>query len=469
MDYFLAIDMGASSGRCVLASLQHGKLVLEEVHRFANGMIEREGHLCWDVDHLFAEILTGLRACAARGTLPTSMGIDTWGVDFVLLDADNRPVGLPVAYRDKRTEHSYETIDACIAPEALYRITGLQRQPFNTICQLVAIQQQNPDWLERAQKLLLMPDYFHFLLTDVTRCEYTNASTTQLLCAETKDWSWDVIEALGLPNRIFQELHMPGTYVGDLSPAVQAQIGFNCRVVLPPTHDTASAVVAVPSTTHEVLYISSGTWSLFGTELEKPLCTPQSQACNFTHEGGYAFRYRYLKNIMGLWMIQSVKKCFDDADAPYTYAQICDAAKTAEICSQVNCDDPRFFAPENMCEAIQAACRETQQQVPQTIGEFAAVVYASLAARYASAAQEIETLTQQNYPAIHLVGGGSKDEYLNALTASATGKTVWAGPTEATAIGNLLVQMIHAGIFPDLAAAKTCVLNSFPIQRFNPH
>lgn len=461
--YYLAVDIGASSGRHMLAHLEDGKIVLEEIYRFSNEMIDRKGYKVWNVRRLFQEILSGMKKCAELGKIPYSMGIDTWAVDYVLLDADDRKIGETVAYRDKRTYGMDEEVYKLVTEEQLYTRTGIQKQIFNTIYQLMALKRMEPAHLERAESFLMIPDYFHFLLTGQKVQEYTNATTTQLINPKTRNWDDELIRKLGIKRSIFKEIKMAGYEVGDLEPEIQNQVGFNCKVVLPPTHDTASAVVAVPAQEDENLYISSGTWSLMGTEQLQANCSRESRVRNFTNEGGYNYRYRFLKNIMGLWMIQSVRK---ELVPDMNFSEICTLAEQEEITSLVDVNDERFLAPDSMVEEVRTACWETMQQVPKTIGEIAAVIYNSLANCYAMAAKEIETITGQKYQELHIVGGGANADFLNKLTAKYTGKTVLAGPTEATALGNISVQMITAGEFADLKEARECIYHSFEIKLY---
>lgn len=461
--YYLAVDIGASSGRHMLAHLEDGKIVLEEIYRFSNEMIDRKGYKVWNVRRLFQEILSGMKKCAELGKIPYSMGIDTWAVDYVLLDENDRRIGETVVYRDKRTYGMDEEVYKLITEEQLYLRTGIQKQIFNTIYQLMALKKTEPGQLERAETFLMVPDYFNFLLTGRKVQEYTNATTTQLVNPATKDWDDELLEKLGIKRNIFQEIKMAGCEVGELEQEIQKQVGFNCKVILPPTHDTASAVVAVPSRKEETLYISSGTWSLMGTERLQADCSKESMLHNFTNEGGYGYRYRFLKNIMGLWMIQSVRK---ELVPDMSFAEICELAEKEKITSLVDVNDERFLAPESMVEEVRSACWETLQQVPKTIGEIAAVIYNSLANCYAMAAKEIEIITGQKYQELHIVGGGANADFLNKLTAKYTGKTVLAGPTEATALGNISVQMITAGEFADLKEARECIYHSFEIKLY---
>ncbi len=463
--YYLAIDIGASSGRHILAHLEENRMVLEEVHRFPNGMVEKDGEHVWDVDELFRQIKLGLKKCAQLGKIPVSVGVDTWGVDFVLLDGDGARIGNAVAYRDGRTRGMDDEVYKIIPEDELHARTGIEKAIFNTIYQLMALKVKKPEHLEKAHTMLLMPDYFHYMLSGVAATEYTEATTGQLVSPETKDWDMELIERLGYPKRIFQRMVTPGTVLGELTAEVQAEVGFNCKVVEPATHDTGSAVIAVPTDSDDALYISSGTWSLMGTELMEANCSPESKANNLTNEGGYGYRFRYLKNIMGLWMIQSVKK---EIGGDLGFGEICEMASKCSIPSIVDCNDDRFLAPANMTEEVQAACRESGQQVPEGLAQVASVIYNSLARCYAETIRQIEGITGRKYDKIHIVGGGSNAEYLNRLTAAATGIPVYAGPTEATAIGNIAAQMMATGELADLKAARACVFRSFSITTYQP-
>ncbi len=461
--YYLAVDIGASSGRHMLASMQDGKMQLEEVYRFPNGMDDKNGTLCWDVDRLFAEIKNGLKKCKEIGKIPVSMAIDTWGVDYVLLDQDDRILGDTVGYRDSRTEGMDEKVYEVIPQDELYARTGIQKQIFNTVYQLMAVKESHPEYLEQAESILMIPDYFHFLLTGVKKNEYTNATTGQLVSPKTNDWDYELIEMLGYNPKMFRPVSMSGTVVGDFTEEVQKEVGFNCTVVLPATHDTGSAVLAVPTNDDDAVYISSGTWSLMGIERKEADCSMESMKANFTNEGGYDHRFRYLKNIMGLWMIQSVKKEFTE---DLSFAQICEMASKETIPSIVDCNDDCFLAPKSMIKAVQDFCSRTGQQVPETVGEISSVIYNSLAKCYGDTVQEIEEITGKKYSTIYVVGGGSNAGYLNELTAKYTGKKVSAGPSEATAIGNVIVQMLHDGVFKDLPEARTCVRESFDVVMY---
>ena len=462
--YYLAIDIGASSGRHILSHLENGKMILEEIHRFPNGNVEKDGELTWDIDGLFREIVTGMKKCKELGKLPVSVGIDTWAVDIVLLDEDDKRIGNAVGYRDSGTTGMDLKVYDLIPEEALYAKTGIQKQIFNTIYQLMAWKTNKPEQFGKAKSMLMVPDYLHFLLSGVKATEYTNATTMQLVSPITKDWDMELIETLGYPKEIFQNIVLPGTCLGTLTEEIQKEVGFDCKVVVPATHDTGSAVMAVPVKEEgDILYISSGTWSLMGTELMEANCSAESKACNLTNEGGYDYRFRYLKNIMGLWMIQSVKK---EIGQNLSFGEICEQASQTTIPSIVDANASRFLAPKNMTEEVKKACAESGQAVPETLAEVASVIYNSLAKCYGKTIEEIEALTGKTFDRIHIVGGGSNAEYLNQLTAKATGRTVYAGPTEATAIGNISAQMIAEGELKDLLDARRCIYESFDIKQY---
>ena len=467
-DYYLAVDIGASSGRHILGHLEDGRMVLEEVYRFPNGMKQKHGHLCWDTEELFSHIKAGMKQCKELGKIPVSMGIDTWAVDYVLLDQDDQVVGDTVGYRDSRTTGMDEEVYKIISQNDLYERTGIQKQIFNTIYQFMAVKKQNPEYLTQAQSMLMIPDYFHYRLTGVKKQEYTNATTTQLVSPKTNTWDMKLIHKLGYPERWFTELSMPGTVVGPLIEEIANEVGFQCQVVLPATHDTGSAVLAVPSNEEHMLYISSGTWSLMGTERKEADCSLESMKRNFTNEGGYEYRFRYLKNIMGLWMIQSVKKELAAKGQDYSFAQLCEEASKENIESLVDCNDGRFLAPESMIQEVKAYCSEHGQEVPETPAQLAAVIYNSLAFCYGETIKELEQITGQTYSQIHIVGGGANADYLNRLTAKYTDRTVYVGPTEATAIGNLAAQMLHAGCYENLGQARNAIFHSFEIKEYRP-
>lgn len=463
--YYLAVDIGASSGRHILGHIENGRIIIEEIHRFENGMRNQDGKLLWDTEHLFSEIVKGMKKCGECGKIPVSMSIDTWAVDYVLLDENDQILGDSYGYRDSRTDGMDAKVYEKIPEKDLYARTGIQKQMFNTIYQLMAVKQQTPELFEKAKTFLMLPDYFQFLLTGNKVSEYTNATSTQLVSPLEKQWDKELIKLLGYPEEMFLTLKLPGTKVGNLQDKIQKEVGFNCEVVLCASHDTASAVMAMPVTSGEGLYISSGTWSLMGVESETAHCEEKSRLANFTNEGGYDYRFRYLKNIMGLWMIQSVRHELGDS---YSFAELCEMAENEKAFpSRVDVNDSCFLAPENMSAAIKEYCQNKNMKIPNTPGELAAVIYQSLAECYGKTVRELEENTDKTYDGIRIIGGGSNAAYLNQLTANMTKKTVYAGPGEATAIGNIMAQMIKAGKFADLSEARRCVYESFDIAVYD--
>ena len=481
LSYYLAIDIGASSGRHILGHVEDGRIVLEEIHRFDNKQIHQNGHDCWDMDNLWNGILDGLKVCKTLGKIPATVGIDTWAVDYVLLDGDGKQLGDAVAYRDSRTEGMDKVVEGIIPPTELYAKTGIQKQIFNTVYQLMALKQEHPEQLEAAESFLMIPDYFNYRLTGVKKQEYTNATSTNLVNAANKVWDLELIERLGLPAKLFGELSMPGTVVGELTEEMREMVGFNTTVILPATHDTGSAFLAVPARDEDAVYLSSGTWSLLGVENESPITTEESRLQNFTNEGGAWYRFRYLKNIMGLWMIQSIRRELNGVayvagkeskyatGSTYSFPYLIATAKNAaDFPSVADANDNSFLAPDSMIDAIKAYCKESGQRVPQTVGEIMQCVYRSLAKCYKDAIEGLSRLTGRTYTSINIVGGGCQDMYLNQITANATGLPVYAGPVEGTAIGNLIVQMIAGGEFDCLQTARDAVKMSFDIKEVLP-
>ena len=479
--YYLAIDIGASSGRHILGSVQDGKIVLEEIYRFENKQVHQNGHDCWDMDNLWDGIVEGLKACKTLSKIPSTVGIDTWAVDYVLLDGNGKQVGDAVAYRDSRTEGMDKLVNSRIPPEELYNRTGIQKQIFNTIYQLTALKREHPEQLEQAEYLLMIPDYFNYRLTGVMKQEYTNATSTNLVNATEKCWDIDLIGRLSLSAKLFGELSMPGTTVGELTEEMQETVGFNTTVILPATHDTGSAFLAVPAKDDKAVYLSSGTWSLLGVENEEPITTEASRLQNFTNEGGAWYRFRYLKNIMGLWMIQSIRRELSGmayvagreskyaTGHTWSFPALIEVARSAaDFPSVVDANDDSFLSPDSMIDAIKSYCAKTNQSVPASVGEIMQCVYRSLAKCYKDAIMGLSQLTGKMYTSVNIVGGGCQDMYLNQMTANATGLPVYAGPVEGTAIGNLVVQMICAGEFDGLQAARDAIRNSFDIVEIKP-
>lgn len=462
MEYYLAIDIGASSGRHILGWIEEGKLVTEEVYRFPNGAVKnRSGELCWDVDALFEGIKAGIKAAVAIGKAPQYLGIDTWGVDFVLVDEKGGRIGDAVCYRSHRTDGMEEVLERTLTAHQLYARTGIQKQPFNTIYQLLAVKEQHPEELEKASAMLLIPDYFHYLLTGVMATEYTNATTTGLVTPATASWDYLLIDRLGLPMKVYQMILPAGSILGPIRSELADELGCHPIVVLPATHDTGSAVLAMPTESEQGLYISSGTWSLMGVEGKEAILTSVAEYYNFTNEGGYGGSYRFLRNIMGLWMIQSLKK-----ECGYSFDRIMnEASMYLDTPYRVDVNSEVFLSPESMTEALYSAlpCKDLP------LGELFAITYLSLADCYAQTVQQIQEITGREVTSIHIIGGGSKDSLLNRLTADRSGLPVMAGPVEATAIGNLLAQMLGTGLIQNgVSGARRLVCDSIETQLTNP-
>ena len=470
----LAIDIGASSGRHIVGQVVDGRMELTEVYRFENGLVERDGHLCWDIDALAQSVIDGLAAAHEQGFSPATIGIDTWAVDYVLLDENDERIGECVGYRDARTEGVRDALEATglLTFAEHYARTGIQYQQFNTAYQLYAQSCEDHVALERARTFLMVPDYLNWVLCGAKANEYTNASTTALLDAKTGDWDGALIERLGLPRDIFLPVSMPGASLGHLRADIAERVGFDAEVVLVASHDTGSAWLAVPARDDQAVYLSSGTWSLMGVENAAPITSHKSAAANLTNEGGYERRYRYLKNIMGLWMIQNVRRELAEqrGEAP-SWGELVEAAEDARAAgfsSVVDADDPAFLAPASMLATLRQVAGESGQGVPQTMGEFALTVYDSLAADYARTVAQLHELTGVDYTSINIVGGGSANGYLNQATADACGLPVFAGPTEGTALGNLMVQFIFSHEYASLEEARAAIRDSFDIKEYQP-
>jgi len=457
----LAIDIGASSGRHILGWLEDGVFHTEEIHRFPNGMTKIGDSLCWDVEALFDEMITGLKKCAELGKIPASVGIDTWGVDFVLLDGEGRMAGPAVAYRDSRTDGMDLEVSKNISDSELYARAGIQKMLINSIYQLMSVKTHTPQYLDEAAHLLFMPDYLHYRLCGVIKNEYTITSTSALLNAESKTWDEEIITRCGFPRKIFGEIVPAGTILGGFTDEVIRLVGFDSKVIMPPSHDTASAFLAVPAKSDRSVYISSGTWSLMGMELHEPITNEASCIANFTNEGGYNYRYRYLKNIAGLWLIQSVRK---EIGNNIDYADLAKMAREADCDSIFDVSNDCFTAPDSMVDAICEKCRENGLAEPQSLGDFARCIYLSLADYYAKTMRTLQDLTGTEFDSVNIIGGGSQNDYLNQLTASACGLPVYAGPTEGTALGNIASQMIAMGVLPDLDSARDVIRKSFNIR-----
>lgn len=433
MTYYLAVDIGASSGRHILGHVENGKLVLEEVYRFENGIHNENGTLVWDAENLVREVKAGIKKCKETGKIPETVAIDTWGVDYMLLDENKKELLPAVSYRDSRTEKAAEEVGEILPQSVLYYSTGIQKQNYNTIYQLYA--ETFSEKFDRAKYFLMMPDYLGFKLTGVIHNEYTIASTTNMLNAETKTWDEDILSTLGFPKELFTELSKPCTLLGEFSPEIAEELGFTAKVVHAPSHDTASAVASCP-VDDECVYISSGTWSLIGTENTYPILSDEALNANFTNEGGINYRYRFLKNIMGMWLFQSIRK---NLDKKYTYDEMMNMAMESSFCELIDPTDNIFLAPDNMIEAVRSYLKKPDLPIADVLSS----VYHSLAFSYDKAVKEIEKICQKEIKSIHIVGGGSKDKYLNSLTAKYTGKKVYIGLGEATATGNLLSQIMY--------------------------
>lgn len=430
----LAIDIGASSGRHIAAWREDGELKMKEVYRFSNLPDERDGHLVWDLDRLCREVVGGLKACKEQGIVPDSVGIDTWAVDYVLLDDQDRPILPLYCYRDSRGAEGAELAHKAVPFDRLYERTGIQFQPFNTIYQLCWDKARGR--LDNAADFLMLPEYLSFYLSGVKAHEYTNASSTGLLDAKGRTWDMEIVSALGLPERLFAARpQTPPVKLGRLKSDIGSQVGFDCDVVLPATHDTASAIAALPQ--KGTAYISSGTWSLLGAELAQPVTTPAAMKANFTNEGGVG-TIRFLKNIMGLWLVQCLKRELNDQ---YSFAQLAQMAKDeANFDYQLDVNSARYLAPKSVIAEIDGECAQKGWPVSQTPGQYAHAIYQSLAHAYAAALDELESITGEKFDVLCIVGGGANNTYLNELTEQAIGRSVLTGSPEATALGNILLQ-----------------------------
>ena len=467
MHRYLAVDLGAESGRLVLGTLADGKLELEEIHRFKNGMLRVMGHYHWNTFRLFEEMLAGLRKCNALSPAPVSLGVNTWGVDFGLLGPDGMLWGAPIAYRDPRTDGLIERFAERMPQEITYGKTGIAFQPFNTLYQLMALAEDNPELLSAASDFLMMPDLFHYFFTGNKVTEFTLASTSQMVNVETGDWDADILDAAGIPQELMPAIYPPGTDVGGITQEIREQTGFEgLRVIAPACHDTAAAVAAVPAEGGEYAYISSGTWSLMGMEVRTPVNTEAARACNLTNEGGVDGTYRLLKNIMGLWLVQ---RCRAGFDATLDYAALTKLAEEAPaFVSLINPNDARFFNPVSMPDAIAEFCKETGQPVPDSPGAYVRCCLESLALEYRWTVGELRRVQDAPIRTIHIVGGGTQNTLLSQFTADATGLPVVAGPVEATAIGNLLVQAQAQGHVASLAEARAIVRASSDLVTYSP-
>ena len=456
MTYYLAIDIGASSGRHILGYIENSKLHLEEIHRFENYITNQNGTLVWDIEHLVSEVKKGIAKCKEIGKIPCTVAIDTWGVDYVLLDESKQEILPAVSYRDSRTNRVINKVESIISAEELYLKTGIQKQNFNTIYQLYADKLSGR--LEDAKHFLMIPAYLSYKLTGIIKNEYTNATTTGMVNADTKQWDYEIIDKLSLPKHLFGTLDTPCTVIGNFTKEMQDYAGFDSTVIFAPSHDTASAVCACPIDDNSV-YISSGTWSLIGVESLNPIVNEKSMAANFANEGGIDYRFRFLKNYMGMWLFQNVKKNLNNE---FSYDDMMRLAMQSKRFEMIDTNAPDFLAPENMINAIRSYLKNESIPIEVVINS----VYHSLAQSYKNAIDEIEKLAGKTIDNIFIVGGGSKDTYLNKLTAQYTGKKVVTGLSEATATGNLLSQIMYDKKI-SLAQARDIVKNSFDIKEIN--
>lgn len=467
----IAFDLGASGGKVLSGELNEGKLMTKEIHRFANDPVQVSNHLYWDILRLFHEIKQGLLKARWQGLQQIkAIGIDTWGVDYGLLAENGQLLGNPFHYRDKQTDGMMEQVRKIVDDQELFQRVGIQFMPINTIYQLVAMNSDPHSILHHAHSLLMIPDLLRYYLTGEKANEYTIASTSQLVNPLTRDWDLELIEKLGLPTHLFTEIVQPATVAGQLLPSLSEELSIpQIPVVAVGEHDTASAVVAVPASEEHFAYLSCGTWSLIGTEIDEPVLTERALALNFTNEGGIEGTYRLLKNIMGLWLLQECKRSWEKDGQAISYSEMTAAAHDATpFRSFVDPDDEMFLHPTDMPAQIKQYCRQTNQPVPEQIGEIVRCIVESLAMKYRFALDLTEELSGKRFNGLHMVGGGIQNELLCQYTANALERTVWAGPVEASAIGNIMTQYIALGQVADLQQARQIIAASFPMQTYHP-
>lgn len=469
--HFLAFDLGASSGRAILGTLTEGKLELTEIHRFVNQMQLVNGHYFWNIFSLFNELKTGLRICVKEyGIQPQSIGIDTWGVDFVHLNREGLILSLPFAYRDSRTNTSMDDLFKVVPQAEVYSQTGIQFMQFNSLFQLFSMVKDRSSLLEITDSILFMPDALNYLFSGVKKSEFSIASTSQMIVPGTCKWNFELLEKAGIPTSFLQEIILPGTILGTIQEEIARETGSkSIPVIAVAGHDTASAIASVPNTDNNFAYISSGTWSLMGIESPEPLISDQIREMNFTNEGGVEGTTRFLKNIMGMWLIQEVQKVWASEGTNYSWPEMVELARKAEPFKLlINPDDPMFLNPRDMVQAVRDFCYQTAQGTPQNHGETIRCIYDSLALKYRLTLDQILSATSQSIEVIHIIGGGANNHFLNQLTADATGLPVVAGPTEATAIGNIMVQAKALSYVGSLAEIRQIVANSSELVRFIP-
>ena len=467
---YLAFDLGASSGRAVIGRFSGSTLDLEEIHRFSNRAIELPGGLYWDVVGLFGEILSGLRKAASTAGGLKSTGLDTWGVDYALLDRSGELIGIPHCYRDTRVDGVMDEAFKVVPKDDIFEKTGIQFMPFNTLFQLYASVRAKSPHLDIAETFLTMPDLFNYWLTGTKVCEFSNATTTQCFDPRQRGWATGVLEALNIPSTIFPEIVLPGTSLGQVRDSIAGEIGLgSLNVVAPACHDTGSAVAAVPMASSDALYISLGTWALMGAEINESVINEKSRAYNFTNEGGVDGTYRFLKNIAGLWLVQESKRTWDLADNVLSFDELTGRAQqAARLTSLIDPDAPEFVAPGDMPARIRAYCSRTGQALPQSEGAFVRCALDSLALKCRYVLGNIREALDKPFNEIHIIGGGIQNTLLCQLIADATGLVVHAGPVEASALGNILVQAIASGELGSLSEARDIVRASTPIQTYEP-
>lgn len=465
----LAFDLGAESGRALVGAFDGQRLGLDVVHRFANGAVETLDSLHWDVLRLWSEMLIGLRKAAETGDL-ASVGTDTWGVDFALLGRGGTLLGNPRHYRDSHTDGVMDEAFTRVPKMEVFRQTGIQFMRFNTLFQLLALQRDRSPLLDAAEQMLFIPDLFHFWMTGTKVNEYTDASTSQMIDPVSRGWARELIHAFGIPEKILGTLVQPGTVLGPLRSSVAKQAGVaSIPVVVPATHDTASAVAAVPAQRGAWAYISSGTWSLMGVETTQPLTNDQAREFNFTNEGGVGGTIRLLKNVMGLWLVQECRRAWEREGKTYSYEELMRLAEIAPpFVSLVNPDDASFILPAHMPRALADFCRKTGQTEPKEPGAVVRCALESLGLKYRWVLERLEALVGKRLDVIHVVGGGCQNTLLCQLTTDACNRQVLAGPVEATAIGNVLVQAIGLGLLGSLADARAVVRRSFDLKTYDP-
>lgn len=469
MKKVLAFDFGASSGRAIIGSLDGKKITLKEVHRFTNDPVDLGGTLYWDVLRLFYEIKQGIVKAKIAGGFD-SIGIDTWGVDFGLIDKNGRLLENPVHYRDKRTSGLVEESFKSVPRQKMYDITGIQFMELNTLFQLISLKKQRPEMLERADKMLFMPDLFAYFLTGKMCSEYSIASTSQLIDINTRSWSKELLDAFGIKESLFAPLTEPGTQLGNLSKEICEECGVESVPVISVCgHDTQSAITAVPCESGDFAFLSSGTWSLFGTELQKPIVNETSLKINITNEGGFGGTTGFLKNIIGLWLIQESRRQWQREGKDYSYADLEKLALSEEpFKCFIDPDAPEFVPQGNIPERVREFCRKTGQYVPESVGEIMRCIYESLAMKYRMTFEKLCECTGKDYPVIHVIGGGTKDGLLCRMTASSCGKTVKAGPIEATVMGNVAVQLMSDGTIGSISEARKAVAASESLKTYEP-